>query len=318
MALLAGWLVTLIPGLLAISLWKLYGGHLYAPETLNLFVGHLLRVMLSAGIAVAAAALAENAASAAIVTLGFTVGTWALEYVAAYRGGFLEQLANYTPTAALRSFEHGLLQLNTSIAMLAISVAGFALAAIWLHTGRTWRSRLVGTATLIFVLALVGFGANGLRGSWDLSENRRNSFSREDEAALRQIQPALKITVVLSPEDPRLADLEQNVLRKLRRVLPRLEVHYAASTVTGLFEKPEDHYGEIWYEMSGQKVMERSTIEEVVLETIYKLAGVATPEHIRENVFGGYPLTVYPRGAGWIFYALWPLMVGFAWWFVRR
>jgi len=70
--------------------------------------------------------------------------------------------------------------------------------------------------------------------------------------------------------------------------------------------------------MSGQKVMERSTIEEVVLETICKLAGVVTPEHIRENVFGGYPLTVYPRGAGWIFYALWPLLVGFAWWFVRR
>ena len=315
LALLAGWLVTLIPGLLAISLWKLYGGHLYAPETLNLFVGHLLRVMLSAGIAVAA--LAENAASAAIVTLGFTVGTWALEYVAAYRGGFLQQLANYTPTAALRSFEHGLLQLSTSIAMLAISVAGFALAAIWLHTGRTWRFRLVGTAALILVLALVGFGANGLRGSWDLSENRRNSFSREDEAALRQIRPALKITVVLSPEDPRLADLEQNVLRKLRRVLTRLEIHYVASTVTGLFEKPEDHYGEIWYEMSGQRVMERSTIEQVVLETIYQLAGVTAPQHIEENVFGGYPLTAYPRGAGWIFYVLWPLMVGFVWWLVR-
>ncbi len=317
LALLAGWLVTLIPGLLAILLWKFYGGHLYAPETLNLLLGHLLRVMLSAGIAVAAAALAENAASAAIVTLGFTVGTWALEYIAAYRGGVLQQLANYTPTAALRSFEHGLLQLSTSIAMLAISVAGFALAAIWLHTGRTWRFRLVGTAALVLVLALVGLGANGLRGSWDLSENRRNSFSREDEAALRQIQPALEITVVLSPEDPRLADLEQNVLRQLQRVLPRLDVRYAASTVTGLFEKPEDHYGEIWYEMNGQRVMERSTIEQVVLETIYKLAAVSAPEHIRENVFGGYPLTVHPRGAGWIFYVLWPLMVVFAWWLVR-
>src|SRR5438034_9132333 len=145
LVLLAGWLVTLIPGLLVILLWKLYGGHLYAPETLNLLLGHLLRFMLSAGIAVAAAALAENAASAAIVTLGFTVGTWALEYVAAYRGGFLEQLANYTPTAALRSFEHGLLQLNTSIAMLPISAAGFAPAALSLHPGRTLRFPLAGT-----------------------------------------------------------------------------------------------------------------------------------------------------------------------------
>jgi ABC-2 type transport system permease protein len=104
-ALLGGWLVTLVPGLLAIGLWKSYGGHLYAAETLNLLLGHLLRSMLSASIAVAAATLAENAASAAIVTLGFTVGTWALDFIAAGRGGFLQQLAAYTPTATLRFFE---------------------------------------------------------------------------------------------------------------------------------------------------------------------------------------------------------------------
>ena len=148
LVLLGGWIVTLVPGLLAIVLWKSYGGHLYAPETLNLLLGHFLRAMLSAGIAFAAAALAENAASAAIVTLGFTIGTWALDFIAAGRGGFLQQLAAYTPTATLRFFEHGLLRLNIVVAMLAISVAGFALATIWLHTGRTWRIRLLGTLTL--------------------------------------------------------------------------------------------------------------------------------------------------------------------------
>src|SRR5438552_7894505 len=136
LVLLGGWIVTLSPGLLAIVLWKSYGGHLYAPETLNLLLGHFLRAMLSAGIAVAAAALVENAASAAIVTLGFTVGTWALDFIAAGRGGWLQQLALYTPTAALRFFEQGLLRLNTVIAMLALSVTGFAIAAIWLNTGR--------------------------------------------------------------------------------------------------------------------------------------------------------------------------------------
>jgi ABC-2 type transport system permease protein len=261
LVLLGGWSVTLLPGLLAIILWKSYGGHLYALETFNLLLGHLLRAMLSAGLAVAAAALAENAASAAIVTLGFTVGTWALDFIAAGRGGFLQQLAAYTPTATLRFFEHGLLRLNIFLAMLAISLAGFALAGIWLHTGRTWRFRLLWTLALAMILTSVVVGANGMRASWDASENRRNSFSRADEAALRQIAQPLKITIVLSPEDPRLSDFEQNVLRKLRRVLPRLDVDYASSSRTGLFEKPEDHYGEIWYEMNGQKIMERSTIE---------------------------------------------------------
>ena len=313
LVLLGGWFVTLLPGLMAIALWKSYGGHLYAPETLNLLLGHLLRTLLSAGLAIAAAAIAENAASAAIVTLGFTVGTWALDFMAAGRGGFLQQLAAYTPTASLRLFEQGLLRLNVFVVILAFSVAGFALATIWLHTGRTWRFRLLGTLSLAALLALVAVAANGMRASWDLSENRRNSFSRGDEAALRQIQQPLKVTVVLAPEDPRLTDFEQNVLRKLRRVLPRLEVDYATTSRTGLFEKPEDHYGEVWYEMNGQRVMERSAIEEVVLEQIYKLAAINPPARADETVFTGYPLAARARGASWIFYGLWPLLVVILW-----
>ena len=318
LVLLGGWLVTLLPGLTAIALWKSYGGHLYAPETLNLMLGHLLRTLLSAGIAIAAAAIAENAASAAIVTLGFTVGTWALDFIAAGRGGFLQQLAAYTPTASLRFFEQGLLRLNVFVVILAFSVAGFALATIWLNTGRTWRFRLLGTASLALLLAFVAVAANGMRASWDTSENRRNSFSRANETALGQIRQPLRITVVLAPEDPRLADFEQNVLRKLRRVLPRLEVDYATTSRTGLFEKPEDHYGEIWYEMNGQRVMERSAIEEVVLEQIYKLAAINPPVQSEENVFAGYPLAARAKGASWIFYGLWPLLVVFSWWTQNR
>lgn len=315
--LLAGWLVALLPGLIAIALWKSYGGYVYRPETLNLIFGHLLRAMLACGIAVAAAAIAENAASAAIVTLGFTVGTWALDFVAAGRGGWLQQLAAYTPTAALRVFEHGLLQLNMTIAMPAIILAGFALAAIWLPTGRTWIFRVIGTATVAIALGGVLVVANGLRPSWDLSENRRNSFSVADEAVLREIRQPLRITVLLAPEDPRLSDLEQNVLRKLRRNLAHLDVDYTAGSRSGLFEASGDHYGEIWYEMSGQKIMERSTIDQVVLEQIYKLATV-TPPAVSDDVFSGHPLAVRPRWASWIFYFGWPLAVILGWWLIRK
>jgi len=77
------------------------------------------------------------------------------------------------------------------------------------------------------------------------------------------------------------------------------------------FEKPEDHYGEIWYEMNGQKVMERSTIEPVVLEQIYTLAGIKAAFSGRTtNIAGGYPWAARPRGAAWLFYGLWPLMIG--------
>ncbi len=316
--LFAGWCIAFVPALIALGLWKSYGGHLYSAETLNLIFGHVLRAMLSIGIAVAAASLTESAASAAIVTLAITVGGWALDFIAAGRGGWLQWLANYTPTASLRSFEQGLLRFSTTTVLLLIIVATFGFAGVWLHTGRAVSKRVfisVGLGVLVFALAL---GATTLRRSWDLSENRRNSFSPADEAALRQIQDPLRITVVLSPEDPRLTDFEQNVLTKLRRNFSRLDVVYTAGSQTGLFEGSEDHYGEIWYEMRGRKTMERSTIEAVVLETIYKLASVNPPAAHETSEFPGYPLATNPRWAKAIFYLGWPLITILAWWFFRR
>jgi ABC-type transport system involved in multi-copper enzyme maturation permease subunit len=318
LVLLGGWLVSCVPALIAVLLWKSYGGHVYGPETFNLVFGHFLRAALSIGIALAAAALAESAASAAILTLGFTVGTWALDFIAAGRGGWLQQLANYTPTAALRSFEHGLLQLNTVVVILVIVLWAFSLAACWLNTGRTFGVRLLSTLAITSMVVVVLFGAAGLRASWDLSENRRNSFPAADETALRQIREPLSITVILAPEDPRLTDFEQNVLSKLRRNLSSLKVTYVAGSQTGLFEGSEDHYGEIWYEMRGQKVMDRSTIEQVVLERIYKLASIDPPAPGQELVFPGYPLAAHATWAAEVFYVVWPLLTILTWWLIRR
>lgn len=319
--LLLGWMVAWAPGLVAVALWKSYGGHLYAPETLNLLLGHLLRVALSGGVAVAAASIAESAASAAIATLGFTVGTWALDFIGAGRGGWTQELAAYTPTAALRLFEQGLLRLSTLVVIAVLAIGGFALATVWLHTGRTWRYRFIATSVVLITLAAAAIAGAALRSSWDLSENRRNSFTPADEAALRQIKEPLKVTVYLSAEDPRLTDLERSILSKLQRILPRVDVDYAASSRTGLFEGAEEHYGEIWYEMGGRRVMNRSTTEPIVLEQLYELAEVKSParaEDVNENDFPGYPLPARATGAPWIFYMIFPVATILAFWLIRK
>jgi len=316
--LMLGWLLAWLPGLLAVLLWQAYGGHLSGPEVFNLLLGHLLRMMLSGGVAVAAAAIAEGAASAAIVTLGFTLGTWALDFIATGRGGWLAALAAYTPTAALRFFEQGLLRLTTVVALLALAVAGFALAAVWLHTGRRLRTRLLGSlAVVIAAAATIGLGSLS-RASWDVSESRRNSFPRADEAALRQIREPLRITIFLAAEDPRLMDFERSILNQLRRILPRVEVDYAAQSRTGLFEGAEERYGEIWYELGGRRVMSRSTTAPIVLEQLYQLAGVSPPAPADEPAFPGYPLAKHPTYANRIFYGLWPSAVIFVWWLTRH
>src|SRR5439155_16112066 len=56
-ALVIAWIVSLIPFAIAIALWQGYGGHLFAPETLNVLAGYTLRFVLTASIAMAAAAV---------------------------------------------------------------------------------------------------------------------------------------------------------------------------------------------------------------------------------------------------------------------
>jgi hypothetical protein len=122
--LLFGWLLAWLPALLALALWRSYGGHLAFAETANLALGHLLHALLAAAVAMAAASVSRGGASAAIATLGFTVGTWALDFVGAGREGWWARLAPFTPTAALRSFEHGELRLAVAGLLLAASLAG--------------------------------------------------------------------------------------------------------------------------------------------------------------------------------------------------
>jgi hypothetical protein len=318
--LLLAWIVAWIPGLAALALWAGYGGHLHAPETMAVLLGHLLRAALTCGVAIAAAAVTDGAATAAVLTLAVTLGSWALDFIAQVRGGVAQRLAAYTPDAALRTFERGEIRLSTIAVTIALTIAGVLFARVWLHPGRTSRSRALSSAFIVGVIALTSWIAAGLRTSWDVSEDRRNSFSAEDERALAQLRGPLRITVHLAPEDPRLADLERGVLRKLRRTVRDVDIAYASRGSSGLFEGSGAGYGEVWYAANGRREMSRSTTEPIVLETIYRVAGILPPPPAqgRASAYSGYPLRHEPDYAGLMFYGLWPLLVVSLWWWSRR
>ena len=133
-----------------------------------------------------------------------------------------------------------------------------------------------------------------------------NSFRLSDEQALRAIGTPLRVEAHLAAEDPRRVDLERQGLAKLRRVLPRVDVTYIAATSTGLFEQTSEHYGEVWYELAGQRVMSRATTADGVLAAIYGLAGVDPPGEGADDIYRGHPLAAPPRGAAAVFYGIWP------------
>jgi ABC-2 type transport system permease protein len=305
----AGWLIASAPAVLAILLWKSYGGAVYVPELAAVAAGHVLNAGLTLALAAATASITEHPSTAAILTLTVTVGTWIVNFIAAVHGGLWERAAGYTPTAMVAEFQHGLVRLDVVLIALAFIGCGLAVAAVWMRLGVPVRQRVYESIALGTATAATVFACTTVTPSWDLSESRSNSFSRADEEALRQIGAPLRIEAHLAPEDPRRFDLEHRVVAKLRRLMPALTAQYVSATSTGLFEQASADYGEIRYELGGRQVVSRDTTVDGVLETIYSLAGVVPPAGREDEIFRGHPLPVPPRGAAAAFYGVWPAAV---------
>jgi hypothetical protein len=315
--LFGSWVIGLLAAAIAVTLWTSYGGDVYPSEVFGVVIGHCLNAGLTVSFGVAAASMVENPSTAAILTFGFTIGTWLLTFAAAVRGGIWEQLAAYTPTAMVAEFQHGLIRADVLSAAITLIVFGLVLSSTWLRIGVTVSRRIAQSALITAITILVIIGFSTVHVSWDWSENRQNSFPESDEAILKQIKTPLRIEAHLAPEDPRRVDLEKQALSKLRRTMPDVQVQYVSSTSIGLFEQTAEHYGEVWYDLAGHKAMSRATTEQSVLETIYTLANINASEN--DSPFTGHPLAVEPTGAATIFYGIWPaVVVGVAFMVLRR
>lgn len=316
--LMMGWILATIAPAIGVVLWASYGGHIYPPELLTVMAGHLLNAGLTIALAAMAAALTEHPATAAIVTLTITVGTWLINFAAAVNGGWWERAAAFTPTAMVAEFQRGLFRADVTLVAMSLIAAGLALAAIWLRLGDAIRQRLQRSGAVAAALILAIAASSMVRASADTSESRRNSFTEAQVAALRTITGELRIEAHFAPEDPRRSDLEHGGFRKLRRALPGTHVDYVSATSVGLFEQTADRYGEIWYELGERKIVSRITTAEGVLESVFTLAGISAPPESDDDVFRGHPLAATPRGAGLIFYGVWPAGVATLAFFMLR
>ena len=309
LVLAGGWAIASVAPVIAVILWRAYGGSVYVPELAGIVSGHLLNAALTIALAAAAASVTDHPSTAAIVTLTATVGTWVLNFIAAVHGGIWERLARYTPTAMVSEFQHGLIRLEVVLAALTLIVIGLAIAAIWVRLGVPIRRRVAESIGAAAAGAVVVAACMLVTASWDVSEARSNSFSRADEEALAAIRGPLTIEVHLAPEDPRRVDLEHRAISKLQRVRPDVRIRYVSATSIGLFEQTSEGYGEIKYELGGRTVVSRATTAEALLESIYDVAGVTPPGQEEEDAFRGHPLIAAPKGVPLIFYVVWPVAV---------
>jgi len=317
-AVLAAWLLSSVPAFSALGIWRMLDGHLAVPETLNLLFGHLLYGLLVGAIALFAASVSESAATAAIVTLAFTIGSWVLDFTVAGHPGLLEWIANLSLTQVLRTFEQGLLSARLVVG-IGTAVCGFAaLATVWMPPGVHVRTKLFRSLVCVLAAAIVFGLATQIRFSVDVTEDQRNSFPVADQRALAKLAEPLVMTVHLAAEDPRYADLQRNVLAKLERVLPNLSIRLAGGRQNLATSAGEDRYGEIEYIYGGRSDISRSTSPREILPLLYGLAGVNPPAPAPGSDYPGYPLIAGGQAALLWFFCGLPLCIALAWWLSRH
>jgi ABC-2 type transport system permease protein len=317
-AIFGAWLVALIPAASAVVIWAMLGGHLYVPEAANLVLGHLLYGLLVGAIALFAASISESSATAAIIALAFTIGSWVLDFALAGQPGALEWFSRLSLTQTLRTFEQGLLSPGLLLGVMAATCGFAALSALWLHPGVPLRTKVLRSIGCVAAVAAVLALATQVRTSVDLTEDRRNSFTAADQRVLAGLREPLLVTVRLAPEDPRYVDLRRNVLAKLERALPDVSIRLASSGQSVVGSSSDEAYGEIEYSYAGRADKSRSTSPREILPLLYALAGKPTPPAGTGEEYPGYPLVADGRWTlPWFLVGL-PLLIVIAWWRSRR
>jgi ABC-2 type transport system permease protein len=317
-ALLGGWVLSGAAAVVALALWKSYGGSTYAPEMAVVALGHILNAGLTVGLAIAVASMTDHPSTAAIITLAITIGTWVIDFAAAIHGGIWETVARFTPSAVVTLFQHGLVQVNALLIVVVIIMATLAIGAVWIQLGQTVRHRAGQTVAVIAATAVLVTVCAFVRGSWDASESRMNSFDEPEQEALEHLHTPIAIAVHLSPQDPRRMQFERGPLAKLRRVVPDLRVTFVSRTSSGLYEQADPGYGEVQYAVAGHQAANRMVTDEGVIETIFDLAGIA-PASDTDIPYLGRPFIGRASGAAFVFYGMWPVLVGgLGVWVLRR
>ena len=308
LVLLFGWMLTGVAALVALALWKSYGGHAYPAEIAVVALGHLLNGALTIALGLAVASATTHPSTAAIITLAITIGTWIVNFAAAIQGGIWTSLAAYTPTAMVATFQHALLQINVVSIALIIIIAAVAVASIGLQIGRPAANRAIRACAVVGTTVVLVIAASAIPGSADASEGRLNSFGEAEQEALEKLPSQLTIDVHLSPQDPRRRQFERGPLAKLRRTVPDLKVSYTARTSSGLYEQTDAGYGEIRYEFAGRSTSTRVITDEGALESIFDVAQIETsPDD--DPPYMGHPFVGHASSGAIVFYGIWPALV---------
>ena len=296
LAALLGGALLLLPMAAMLLQWCIVGGHLHAGETLISLLGHILHLAFLTALACAAAAWTGTVAQAATLTLLCVLASWGIDAAEGFAAlAWLGGVADWSITAHLHAFEHGILNLGDCAWLATATTGALALSYVGLRFDWARPKRSLAVLLILFATTLLMRFAGQVPRAFDCTEGKRASLPPAAEAALRAVPMPIALTVFLDRDDARRRQIEQDVLSKLRLARPDVRVTYPPDRITASTEAARDEgYGRILVCAGVQCKETYSASRKELVTLIFEAANQPLPDWSQPS-YPGYPLVIEGR-----------------------
>lgn len=287
-----GALAFVVPPLVLLTVVGMVGAHLDPIETGVALLGEVLRALVVASIATAAAAWTRSLAQAATVAIAVSLGSWAIDAADGFAAlAWLGGAAAWSLDARLAPFARGVVSIG-SLAWLAVGVVGSLGLAVVGGSYAPPRRRFVASAAIVGVAALSMFAASRVHRAYDWTEQRRASLPPAVVAELRSMPEPIEIEIFLDGDDSRRRQLESDVIPKLTLARPDLVLRTPLDERDRRAVERDEDYGRIVVHAGTGSRETRSTSRREIVTLVLEAGGRGSIPSWDMPPYPGYPAVI--------------------------
>ena len=280
------------PALVLFGVLGVTDAHLDPIETGVALTGELLRALVVAAIATAAAAWTRTLAQAATIAIAASLTSWAIDAADGFAAlAWLGGAAAWSLDARLAPFNRGVVSVG-SLAWLGVTlVASIALAVVGGSFARP-RRRVLASSAIVAAAALAMFTASRVHRAYDWTEQRRASLPPAVVTELRAMPEPIEIEMFLDGDDSRRRQLESDVIPKLTLARSDLVVRTPLDDRERRAAERDDDYGRIVVHVGSSARETRSTSRREIVTLVLEAGGRGTIPSWDMPSYPGYPAVI--------------------------
>ncbi len=284
----------------AVCLFLIIGGHFPLTEYLLIVLGYILYGCIIIGLSFFITTVFKSKTVSTMISIGVLILPWIVGFLRDYSQSRVLDILDYLSFARLlKPFEQGILSFYSLIVMVVWIIIFILLSIFIIEFYNKNRFHKVFAVLLALFVFLILFRFDK---KIDITESKRNSFPPSVSSVLRDIRN-LEIEIHLNKYDSRFIDYNNDFLKRLLIVNPKVKVEYKDDENYGIFVYKRYYNGSVRADTT------YSNSREEAFDIISSLYGVKIED---TDDYVGYPMIISSdkiRYSNIVYYFLLPALL---------